>query len=68
MSAAKDYRAMDKEARTKELEGLLREQFNLRMQKATAQLTNTAALIKVRRNISRLRTVMREGTNEGKGK
>jgi len=68
MSLAKDYRAMDKEARTKELEGLLREQFNLRMQKATAQLTNTAALIKVRRNIARLRNVMREGTNEGKGK
>jgi large subunit ribosomal protein L29 len=64
MSAAKDYRAMDKEARTKELEGLLREQFNLRMQKATAQLANSAALAKVRRSISRLRTVM----NEGKGK
>jgi large subunit ribosomal protein L29 len=64
MSAAKDYRAMDKEARTKELEGLLREQFNLRMQKATAQLANSSALAKVRRNISRLRTVM----NEGKGK
>lgn len=64
MSAAKDYRALDKEARTKELEGLLREQFNLRMQKATAQLANSSALVKVRRNIARLRTVM----NEGKGK
>jgi large subunit ribosomal protein L29 len=61
MSTAKDYRAMDNEARTKELEGLLREQFNLRMQKATAQLANTAALAKVRRNIARLRTVMKEG-------
>jgi large subunit ribosomal protein L29 len=68
MSTAKDYRAMDQEARTKELEGLLREQFNLRMQKATAQLANNAALSKVRRNIARLRTVMGEGTNEGKGK
>ena len=48
MSTAKDYRAMDKEARTKELESLLREQFNLRMQKATAQLVNSAALAKVR--------------------
>jgi large subunit ribosomal protein L29 len=64
MSAAKDYRVMDNEARTKELEGLLREQFNLRMQKATAQLANFAALAKVRRKIARLRTVM----NEGKGK
>jgi large subunit ribosomal protein L29 len=62
--AAKDYRAMDKEARTKELEGLLREQFNLRMQKATVQLANTSAMRKVRRNIARMRTVL----NEGKGK
>jgi large subunit ribosomal protein L29 len=62
--AAKDYRAMDKEARTKELEGLLREQFNLRMQKATVQLANTSAMKKVRRNIARMRTVL----NEGKGK
>jgi large subunit ribosomal protein L29 len=60
----KDYRALDAEGRKKELEGLLREQFNLRMQKATAQLANTAVLKKVRRNIARLRTVM----NEGKGK
>ncbi len=60
----KDYRALDLEGRGKELEGLLREQFNLRMQKATAQLGNTSTLRKVRRNIARLRTVM----NEGKGK
>jgi large subunit ribosomal protein L29 len=66
--SAKDYRALDTEARTKEMEGLLREQFNLRMQKATAQLANTAAVKKVRRNIARLRTVMREAMNEGKGK
>jgi large subunit ribosomal protein L29 len=57
---AKEYRGMDQDARTKELEGLLREQFNLRMQKATAQLSNSAALKKVRRNIARLRTVMNE--------
>lgn len=43
-----------------ELDGLLREQFNLRMQKATGQLSNTANLTKVRRNIARLRTVMNE--------
>jgi large subunit ribosomal protein L29 len=66
--SAKDYRAMDQEARKKEMEGLLREQFNLRMQKATTQLANTSAVKKVRRNIARLRTVMNEGVNEGKGK
>ena len=58
--SAKDYRAMDTEARKKEMEGLLREQFNLRMQKATAQLANSSAVKKVRRNIARLRTVMNE--------
>jgi large subunit ribosomal protein L29 len=56
----KEYREMDPAARTRELEGLQREQFNLRMQKATAQLANTTNLRKVRRNIARLRTVMNE--------
>ncbi len=57
---AKDYRAMDIEARQKELSAMLREQFNLRMQKATGQLANTANIGKVRRNIARLRTVMNQ--------
>ena len=39
---------------------LRREQFNLRMQKATGQLSNTANLPKVRRNIARLRTIMNQ--------
>jgi large subunit ribosomal protein L29 len=45
---------------TKELEDLLRAQFSLRMQKATQQLSNTSQLNKVRRDIARVRTVMRE--------
>jgi large subunit ribosomal protein L29 len=57
---AKDYRAMDEQARQKEMTDMLREQFSLRMQKATGQLSNTANLTKVRRNIARLRTVMNE--------
>ena len=57
---AKHYRQMDAEARKKELTDMLREQFNLRMQKATGQLSNTSNLSKVRRNIARLRTVMNE--------
>lgn len=56
----KDYRAMDAQARQKEMTDMLREQFNLRMQKATGQLSNTANMTKVRRNIARLRTVMNE--------
>jgi large subunit ribosomal protein L29 len=44
----------------KELEGLLRAQFGLRMQVATQQLSNTSQLKKVRRDIARVRTVMNE--------
>lgn len=57
---AKDYQAMDAAARQKEMADMLREQFNLRMQKATGQLSNTANLTKVRRSIARLRTVMNQ--------
>ena len=56
----KELRELDQAGRTKELENLLREQFNLRMQHATGQIGNTANLKKVRRNIARLRTVMNE--------
>jgi large subunit ribosomal protein L29 len=44
----------------KELEGLLRAQFGLRMQLATQQLANTSQLKKVKRDIARVRTVMKE--------
>lgn len=57
---AKEYREMDVAVRQKELTDMLREQFNLRMQNATGQLSNAANLAKVRRNIARLRTIMNE--------
>ena len=44
----------------KELEGLLRAQFGLRMQVATQQLANTSQLKKVKRDIARVRTIIRE--------
>lgn len=39
---------------------LLREQFNLRMQKGTGQLTQSHLLKDVRRNIARINTVINE--------
>ena len=45
-----------------ELDALLKEQFGLRMQKATQQLTNNAKLRQVRRNIARARTLMHQKT------
>jgi len=57
---ASELRAKDTTALVKELEDLLRAQFSLRMQKATQQLTNTSQLSKVRRDIARVRTLLRE--------
>jgi large subunit ribosomal protein L29 len=49
-----------------ELSALLKEQFNLRMQRATQQLTNTAKLSQVRRNIARARTLMHQKAEGGR--
>ena len=43
-----------------ELTNLLQEQFNLRMQHATGQLANTAQLKTVRRNVARVKTIIRQ--------
>jgi len=43
-----------------ELTALLKEQFGLRMQKATQQLTNTEKLKQTRRNIARARTLIHQ--------
>lgn len=42
-----------------ELETLKKEQFNLRFQKATGQLENTARVRQVRRDIARIQTIIR---------
>jgi large subunit ribosomal protein L29 len=55
-----ELRAKNGDELQKELEGLLRAQFGLRMQLATQQLSNTSQLKKVKRDIARVRTVMKE--------
>jgi large subunit ribosomal protein L29 len=55
-----ELKAKDGAELQKELESLLRAQFGLRMQVATQQLANTSQLKKVRRDIARVRTVMKE--------
>ncbi len=57
-----EIRALSPEAKTQELLELKREQFNLRMQKATGQLANSAKLRVLKRDIARLLTVMHEKT------
>ena len=50
-----------------ELGALLKEQFGLRMQRATQQLTNTEKLKQVRRNIARARTLIHQKSVETRG-
>ncbi len=54
---ASELREKSVEELNAELLGLLREQFNLRMQHATGQLTQTNQLKLVRRNIARVKTI-----------
>ncbi|OGA20869.1 MAG: 50S ribosomal protein L29 [Betaproteobacteria bacterium RIFCSPLOWO2_02_FULL_67_26] len=62
---AAELKAKSPDELQQELNSLLRAQFNLRMQKATQQLTNTSQLGKVRRDIARVRTVLAQ---KGRGK
>lgn len=57
-----EIRALSPEAKVQELMELKREQFNLRMQKATGQLASSAKLRVLKRDIARLLTVMHEKT------
>ena len=55
-----ELRAKDVAALEKEVADLLRAHFGLRMQKATQQLSNHAALRKTRRDVARAKTILTE--------
>ncbi len=55
-----ELRAKDEAQLDQELQELLKAQFSLRMQKATQQLSNSSQIKKVRRDIARVRTILRE--------
>ncbi|MGH8709015.1 MAG: 50S ribosomal protein L29 [Burkholderiales bacterium] len=57
---ASELRAKSADGLQKELTDLLKAQFGLRMQLATQQLGNTSQIKKVRRDIARVRTLMKE--------
>lgn len=57
---ASELRDKSVEELNQELLGLLREQFNLRMQTATGQLSQTHLLKQVRRDIARVKTVLNQ--------
>lgn len=55
-----DLRAKDPADLNKELTAKLREQFNLRMQRGSGQLTRSHQLKEVRRTIARIKTILTE--------
>ena len=57
---ASELRAKDAEQLNAEMLELLKAQFSLRMQIATQQLSNTSQLGKVRKDIARVKTILRE--------
>lgn len=57
---ANELRAKSGDELHKELNELLKAQFGLRMQHATQQLANTSQIGKLRRDIARVRTVIRQ--------
>ena len=63
---ASELRSKSGEELNEELAKLRREQFNLRMQKATGQLTRSDQYRKVRRNIARVKTFINEQARTGK--
>ena len=60
MSAASTFRDLSLDQLDDELVKLKREQFNLRFQKASGQLENTARVRQVRRDIARVKTIARQ--------
>ena len=56
---ASDAKAMTVDHLSDELLKLKKEQFNLRFQKATGQIENTARIRQIRRDVARIRTAQR---------
>jgi large subunit ribosomal protein L29 len=60
-----DLKVMSKDQLEQEFLNLKKEQFNLRFQRATGQLENTARVRVVRRDIARIKSLSAEKRNEG---
>jgi large subunit ribosomal protein L29 len=65
MAKAKELRDLSlEELKTRERE-LGQELFNLRLRKATGQLSNTAAGVKAKRDLARVKTIIKETERAG---
>lgn len=65
MIKAADVRLKTDKELEERLSELRKEQFNLRFQKATGQLANTARVMHVRKEIAKIETVMGERRRSG---
>jgi len=65
--AASELRSLTDSELEQKLQEAYQELLNLRFRKATKQLDNTARIRVVRRDISRIKTVMREREVEAEG-
>ena len=63
---AQELLGQTKDQLTDQLLDLRKEQFNLRFQKASAQLENTARVRQVRRNIARIKSLLNRMQAEAK--
>jgi large subunit ribosomal protein L29 len=57
---AQEVRSMSNADLAQRLDDAYQEMFNLRFQRATGKLTNTARVNQVRKDIARIKTVLRE--------
>jgi large subunit ribosomal protein L29 len=62
---ASELRGKSQQELRDSLHGLLKEQFNLRMQQGTGQLARPHLMKEVRRNIARVKTLMNEQNKAG---
>ena len=63
---AADIRLMTSDQQSEEIDRLKKEQFNLRFQRASGQLENTARVRQVRRDIARLTTIASQDAKKPK--
>lgn len=66
MTKASDIRSKTADELNDQLGSLKKEQFNLRFQRATGQLENTARVKEIRRDIARIKTIARQNAADNK--
>lgn len=62
-SKAAELRSKSAEELNEEIVALRKEEFNLRMQRGTGQLSNTARFKQIRREVARIKTILNEQAN-----